>query len=163
MNESEENVWQLRGSATLYKEITDRQNAFLRAWFGSTSNDVSYFGTTPYDNDFSDTYAGAALGYNFTNKQMECEYRCRTTMGEKQYQRPVHFRGISAHKSVSRVFSIPKAFFQSIFSLRGKLSGASEKTPNILQQNELLYYTGNPNLGLSRQITLNLSYKLDAV
>lgn len=69
VNESKENVWQFRGSATLHKKFNNRQNAFLRAYFGSTSNDVSYFGTTLYDNDFSDTYTGAALGYNFSDQK----------------------------------------------------------------------------------------------
>ena len=59
VNDSKENVWQFRGSATLYKIFTDRQNGFFRAYYGSTSNDVSYLGTSPYDNDFLDTYAGA--------------------------------------------------------------------------------------------------------
>lgn len=49
--------------------FTDRQNGFFRAYYGSTSNDVSYLGTSPYDNDFLDTYAGAALGYSFSNNQ----------------------------------------------------------------------------------------------
>lgn len=66
-NISREDVWQFRGSATLFKKIADKQSAFFRAWFGSTSNNVNYSGTSPYDNDFSDTYAGAALGYNFSN------------------------------------------------------------------------------------------------
>lgn len=69
VNESKENVWQFRGSATLYKKFTDRQNGFFRAWYGSISNDVSYFGSSPYDNDFLDTYAGAALGYNISNNK----------------------------------------------------------------------------------------------
>ena len=47
VNESKENVWQFRGSATLYKKFTDRQNGFFRAWYGSISNDVSYFGSSP--------------------------------------------------------------------------------------------------------------------
>ena len=36
--------------------------------------------------------------------------------------------------------------------------GESVKTPNILQDNELMYKTGNPNLSLSRQVTFNMKY-----
>ena len=41
---------------------------FLRASAGSTRNDVIYSSSTVYDNDFSDTYAGATIGYNFSNR-----------------------------------------------------------------------------------------------
>lgn len=159
MNESEENVWQLRGSATLYRGITDRQNAFLRAWFGSTSNDVSYFGTSPYDNDFSDTYAGAALGYNFTNNiwnvstDVALQWE-RNRINDQSISEVYPLINLSAGFSPSQKHS-----FRAYFHFGANYPGASEKTPNILQQNELLYYTGNPDLGLSRQITLNLSYK----
>lgn len=158
MNESEENVWQLRGSATLYKGITDRQNAFLRAWFGSTSNDVSYFGTSPYDNDFSDNYAGAALGYNFTNNRWNVSTDValqweRNRINDQSISEVYPLINLSAGFSPSQKHS-----FRAYFHFGANYPGASEKTPNILQQNELLYYTGNPDLGLSRQITLNLSY-----
>lgn len=158
MNESEENVWQLRGCATLYKEISDRQNAFLRAWFGSTSNDVSYLGTSPYDNDFSDTYAGAALGYNFSNNiwnvstDVALQWE-RNRINDQSISEVYPLINLSAGFSPSQKHS-----FRAYFHFGANYPGASEKTPNILQQNELLYYTGNPDLGLSRQITLNLSY-----
>ena len=158
MNESEENVWQLRGSATLYKGITDRQNAFLRAWCGSTSNDVSYFGTSPYKNDFSDTYAGATLGYNFSNNIWNVSTDVallweRNRINDQSISEVYPLINLSAGFSPS-----PKHSFKAYFHFGANYPGASEKTPNILQQNELLYYTGNPDLGLSRQITLNLSY-----
>lgn len=51
-----------------------------------------------------------------------------------------------------------KHSFRTYFHFGANYPGASEKTPNVLQQNELMYYTGNPNLGLSRQVTFNLSY-----
>lgn len=157
-NDSKENVWQFRGSATLYKRITDRQNAFLRAWFGSTSNDVSYFGTSPYDNDFSDTYAGAALGYNFSNNRWNVSTDValqweRNRINDQSISEVYPLINLSAGFSPSQKHS-----FRAYFHFGANYPGASEKTPNILQQNELLYYTGNPNLGLSRQITLNLSY-----
>lgn len=157
-NDSKENVWQFRGSAALYKRITDRQNAFLRAWFGSTSNDVSYFGTSPYHNDFSDTYAGAALGYNFSNNRWNVSTDValqweRNRINDQSISEVYPLINLSAGFSPSQKHS-----FRAYFHFGANYPGASEKTPNILQQNELLYYTGNPNLGLSRQITLNLSY-----
>lgn len=158
VNDSKENVWQFRGSATLYKIFTDRQNGFFRAWYGSTSNDVSYFGTSPYDNDFLDTYAGAALGYSFSNNQWNVSADValqweRNKINDQSVSEIYPLVNVSAGFSPSQKHS-----FRAYFHFGANYPGASEKTPNILQQNELMYYTGNPEIGLSRQVTFNLSY-----
>lgn len=158
LNGSKESVWQFRGSATLYKVISERQNAFFRAWYGSTSNDVSYFGSSPYENAFSDRYTGAALGYNFSNNK----WNINTDVALQWERNKINQQSISEVYplvNVSVGFSpVQNHSLHAYFHFGANYPGASEKTPNILQQNELMYYTGNPNIGLSRQITLNLSY-----
>ena len=158
VNESRENVWQFRGSTSLYKKFTDRRNGFLRAWYGSTSNDVSYFGTSPYENNFLDAYAGAAVGYNFSNNKWNVSTDVaiqweKNKINDQRISEVYPLVNLSAGFSPSQKHS-----FRAYFHFGANYPGASEKTPNVLQQNELMYYTGNPNLGLSRQITLNLSY-----
>lgn len=158
VNDSKENVWQFRGSATLYKIFTDRQNGFLRAWYGSTSNDVNYYGTSPYDNDFLDTYAGAALGYSFSNNKwnISADVALQWEMNkinDQSVSEVYPLVNVSAGFSPSQKHS-----FRAYFHFGANYPGASEKTPNILQQNELMFYTGNPEIGLSRQVTFNLSY-----
>lgn len=158
VNESKENVWQFRGSATLYKKFTNRQNGFFRAWYGSISNDVSYFGSSPYDNDFLDTYAGAALGYNISNNK----WNISTDVALQWEKNKINDQSVSEIYpllNVSAGFSpSQKHSLRAYFHFGANYPGASEKTPNTLQQNELMYYTGNPELGLSRQVTFNLSY-----
>ena len=158
VNESKENVWQFRGSATLYKKFTDRQNGFFCAWYGSISNDVSYFGSSPYDNDFLDTYAGVALGYNISNNK----WNISTDVALQWEKNKINDQSVSEIYpllNVSAGFSpSQKHSLRAYFHFGANYPGASEKTPNTLQQNELMYYTGNPELGLSRQVTFNLSY-----
>lgn len=157
-NRSKEDVWQFRGSATLFKKIADKQNTFVRAWFGSTTNNVSYSGTSPYDNKFSDMYAGAALGYNFSNDQWNVQADA-ALQWEKNQINDQSVAEIYPLLNVSAGFSpSQKHSFRTYFHFGANYPGASEKTPNVLQQNELMYYTGNPNIGLSRQVTFNLSY-----
>lgn len=158
INDSKENVWQFRGSATLYKIFTDRQNGSFRAYYGSTSNDVSYLGTSPYDNDFLDTYAGAALGYSFSNNQWNVSADValqweKNKINDQSVSEVYPLANVSAGFSPSQKHS-----FRAYFHFGANYPGASEKTPNILQQNELMYYTGNPEIGLSRQVTFNLFY-----
>lgn len=157
-NISRENAWQIRGSASLYKILSQKQNIYLRAGGGINRNDVTYLGSNPYDNSFSDSYAGATIGYNFSNRpwnvnadvalQWERNKINSTTVSDVY---PVI--NVSAAYSPSNHHSL-RAFFH----LGANYPGASEKTPNILQINELMYQTGNPDLKLSRQVNFNLQY-----
>ena len=48
--------------------------------------------------------------------------------------------------------------FRCQFHLGANAPGQSEKSPNVLQENELMYTSGNPNLKNSRQTIFTLSY-----
>ncbi len=157
-NSSRENHYQFGGTASLYKIITDRQNAYLRAYGGTTHNDVSYFGSSPYDNSFSDTYAGATLGYNFSNGKWNVNADAalqweRNQINSESITEIYPLVNLSASFSPSNKHSL-----RTYFHFGANYPGASEKTPNVLQMNELMYQTGNPDLKLSRQITFNLQY-----
>ena len=157
-NISTENAWQVRGSASLYKILSQKQNLFLRVSGGLTSNDVAYSGSTPYDNDFSDTYAGTTVGYNFSNRPWNVN-------ADVAFQWERNQINSTAVSEVYPVVNVSAAFspsnrhsLRAFFHLGANYPGASEKTPNILQVNELMYQTGNPDLKLSRQVNLNFQY-----
>ena len=157
-NRSWENAYQLRGSATLYKIIAQRQNIFFRCYGGTNHNNVSYSGTSPYENSFSDSYTGTTLGYNFSIRRWNFSADValqweQNKINDNEINEVYPLINLSAAYSSTNRHSI-RAFFH----FGANYPGASDKTPNILQQNELLYITGNPNLGLSRQVTLNLQY-----
>lgn len=157
-NISKENAWQVRGTATLYKILSQKQKVFLRASGGSTHNDVSYYGSTPYDNDFSDTYAGATVGYNFSNRP----WNVNADVALQWERNQINSTSVSEFYpvvNVSAAFSPSNRHsLRAFFHLGANYPGASEKTPNILQVNELMYQTGNPDLKLSRQVNFNLQY-----
>lgn len=157
-NISKENAWQVRGTATLYKILSQKQNVFLRASGGSTHNGVTYYGSTPYDNDFSDTYAGATVGYNFSNRP----WNVNADVALQWERNQINSTSVSEFYpvvNVSAAFSPSNRHsLRAFFHLGANYPGASEKTPNILQVNELMYQTGNPDLKLSRQVNFNLQY-----
>jgi len=157
-NISKENAWQVRGTATLYKILSQKQKVFLKASGGSTHNDVSYYGSTPYDNDFSDTYAGATVGYNFSNRP----WNVNADVALQWERNQINSTSVSEFYpvvNVSAAFSPSNRHsLRAFFHLGANYPGASEKTPNILQVNELMYQTGNPDLKLSRQVNFNLQY-----
>ncbi|MCI8998670.1 MAG: hypothetical protein HFJ95_06715 [Muribaculaceae bacterium] len=157
-NISKENIYQFRGSTTLYKIFSGTQNGFIRAYGGTIRNDVNYYGSAPFANDFTDTYAGGALGYNYNRKNWN--FNADVAI---QWER----NGINSFvvNEVYPLFNISASFAPSsrqslrvFFHFGANYPGASEKSPNILQQNELMFQTGNPDLKLSRQTNFNIQY-----
>ena len=157
-NISRENSSQLRGSANLYRIFSNSSSAFVRAYSGITRNDVSYRGTSPYDNRFSDTYAGAAIGYRRNTRRWSLNADAavqweRNEINSTSVSEAYPLVNLSASFSPSPSHSV-----QAYFHFGANYPGASEKTPNVLRLNELMYQTGNPDLKLSRQVTANMQY-----
>lgn len=157
-NISEENHYRLHGSASLSKVLYNKHYIFTRLYGGTTHNAVSYLGTSPYDNSFADTYAGIALGYSFSNRKWNI-----STNASLQWER--NSINTSAVNEIYPLINLSVAYsptrrhsIQAYFHFGANYPDASQKTPNILQTNEMLYHTGNPDLQLSRQITFNLQY-----
>lgn len=128
-NISKENAWQVRGTATLYKILSQKQKVFLRASGGSTHNGVAYYGSTPYDNDFSDTYAGATVGYNFSNRP----WNVNADVALQWERNQINSTSVSEFYpvvNVSAAFSPSNRHsLRAFFHLGANYPGASEKTP----------------------------------
>ena len=157
-NTSRENYYKVSGSATLYKGFTANHSAFAAIYTGTNRNDVEYRGSSPYENKFSDSYAGLRIGYNFNNRR----WRFNSNVALQWERNGIN--GVYASETyplinVSGTYSPSDHHsLQAFIHYGANYPGESVKTPNILQDNELMYKTGNPNLSLSRQVTFNMKY-----
>lgn len=157
-NNSKEKYYRISGGASLHRGFSDKHSASANLYAGTNKNMVKYTGTSAYKNDFSDSYAGVRIGYNFNNRRWRFDSNVAL-----QWER----NGING-KSVSEMYPLinisgsytPSGHHsaQAFFHYGANYPGESVKTPNVLQDNELMYKTGNPSLPLSRQITFNLQY-----
>ncbi len=157
-NTSRENYYRMSGGVALYKGFSQKHGVTANLYGGTNRNEVRYTGSSPYDNDFSDSYAGVQAGYNYNNNR----WRFNTNVAI-QWER----NGINGNH-VSEIYPLinlsgsysPSGHhsLQAFFHYGANYPGESVKTPNVLQDNELMYKTGNPDLSLSRQITFNLQY-----
>lgn len=157
-NTSRENYYRISGGATLYKAFPQHNSATANIFAGTNRNYVSYTGTSPYKNDFSDSFAGVRLGYNYNNQNWRFDSNValqweRNGINEESVSEIYPLINISGRYSPSSRHSL-----QAFFHYGANYPGESVKTPNILQDNELMYKTGNPDLSLSRQITFNMQY-----
>lgn len=158
VNTSRENALQLQGNATLFKVIKGGQYVYLTLAGGSTTNDVTYYGTSPYDNDFRDSYASAALGYEYSKNKWNLGVSAAVQWEENKINDQSNSEvypliNLNAGYSPSNKHS-----FRANLHFGANYPTTSEKSPNIIRHNELMYYTGNPDIGLSRTLSFNLSY-----
>ncbi|MDE6263930.1 MAG: TonB-dependent receptor family protein [Paramuribaculum sp.] len=157
-NTSKEHYSNVSGGASLYKRFSGIHSAFTNIYGGTNHNKVRYYGSSPYDNDFSDSFAGFRAGYSFNNRRwrfdsnlaMQWERNCINGEAVSEIYPLVNVSGSyspSTHHSL-----------QAFFHYGANYPGESVKSPNVLQDNELMYKTGNPGLSFSRQITFNFQY-----
>ncbi|WP_278833193.1 hypothetical protein [Porphyromonas cangingivalis] len=157
-NNAEENQYRYGINTTVSKNIAQRQRFFLRGYYGESQNDVKYTGSSPYDNKFISRFAGSTIGYNFSNDR----WNLSTDISLQWEENKINAKSI---KKFYPLFNFSAGFspssmhsFRTYFHYGSNYPGASIKSPNILKDNELMYVTGNPNIGLSRQFSYNLSY-----
>lgn len=157
-NTSTENYYRISGGVSLYKGFSERHSAFANLYGGTNRNKVQYTGTSPYNNNFSDSYAGLRVGYNFNNHKWRFDSNVawqweRNGINGTYVSEIYPLINLSGRYSPSTRHSI-----QAFFHFGANYPGESVKTPNVLQDHELMYKTGNPDLSLSRQVTFNLQY-----
>lgn len=67
-NSSRENYYRISGGISLYKGFS-QHSASANIYAGTNKNEVTYFGSSPYENNFSDSYAGLRIGYNCNSRK----------------------------------------------------------------------------------------------
>lgn len=157
-NNAKEDQYRYGLNATLNKRLSDRHQLFFSGYYGANKSDVSYRGTSTYTNEFMSQYGGATIGYNFSNNRWSLNANSslqweENRINKKSVRELYPLFNISAGYSPSSQHSI-----RSFFHYGANYPGASVKTPNVLQEHEMMYFTGNPEMGLSRQFNFNLSY-----
>ena len=158
-NKAEEDLYRYGISVFLDKNLSDRQSIFFSGYYGANKSNVRYRGTSPYDNHFLDQYAGITVGYNISDGNRLNINANTSLQWEENRINDQSVRKLYPLVNLSAGFSpSSKHSFRTFFHYGANYPGQSVKTPNVLQQNELMYITGNPDIGLSRQFNCELSY-----
>ena len=157
-NTSREDYYIASGGASLYKGFADRHSATANIYAGTNRNEVEYTGTSPYENRFSDSFAGLRIGYSLNLQR----WRFDSNVAMQWERNGINGRAVSeiyplVNISVSHSPSTQHSLL-AFFHYGANYPGESVKSPNVLQYNEFMYVTGNPDLSLSRQVTFNLQY-----
>ncbi len=142
----------------LNKAINDRNTVDLRGYYIFNHDKVEYTGTTESTDRFRQSAYGALAGYTFQTDRLYGRFE-GGIIGE--------WNKIDS-KSMSDIVPLLNFDIQYVFNQKNSLNlsaqygsnlvDQSDKTPTLLQENELLYKTGNPDLENTRWSSVDLQY-----
>ncbi|MDE6310102.1 MAG: outer membrane beta-barrel family protein, partial [Muribaculaceae bacterium] len=158
LNHADEHLWYIRGDVQANKSLTDRVTLFSRISSGGGRTNIDYTGSSSAFNRFRQAFHGTTLGISLNYPKLsgsidggyalESNYINGTTMRD-QYP----FTHINLQYAPTPKHSINLWLQYATFS-----PDATMKNPNVIQQSELMYIAGNPNLKCSRNTSASLNY-----
>lgn len=157
-NDARENNYDLNIVASATKSFNSNHALNFDVHGSTYIANVNYLGDSPYDTKFSNTYLSGKVGYNFhlgkfrgwADAGVACEFM---KTDDVKYNDPYPFAHLSATYSPNSKNQISLWMQYATFS-----SGVSSRSVNVIQENELLYVTGNPHQKNARHASCNLSY-----
>lgn len=140
------------------KNINDKNTLDIRKYYVYNYDKVNYSGTTASTDCFKQMAYGALAGYSYQSDKFYCRFK-GGIIGEWNK---------ICNKSMSDWVPLFNLEMQYAFNQKNSLNftassntnfvDQSDKTPTILQENELLYKTGNPDLKNTRWGSVDMQY-----
>ena len=155
---AQENAYNYRLSLYVRKSFGMKHSVILGSYYGDNINRLMYAGDNEYRDKFYNAFAGAKAGYNFQIQKLSVNadagigWENSNINGQKNSDAyPFSHINIRFNPNQRNSFS---AYFQYATNS----PGISEKSSDLLRENELMYITGNPLLENCRHTTVNLAY-----
>lgn len=123
-----------------------------------SGNRLKYTGTSEYNDKFTHNFAALIAGYNLQLQKVAIDMDAgiaweNSDINGFKIDDWYPFTHINIRYSLNNKNALSTYFQYATFS-----PGISDKSPDILRNNELMYITGNPSLKNSRVSNFNLSY-----
>ncbi len=155
---AKENAYYWRINAYLRKKFGKKHSIMVGGNGGDVINRLTYTGNDGFTNRFHNAFAAGMLGYNFASKNTSVNIDAGflwegSDINGQKHNDIYPFTHISARYSLN-----PKNMLSAYFQYATNSPGISEKSSDILKDNELMYISGNPLLENSRHTTVYLNY-----
>ncbi len=158
MRKAREDAYNFRIDGYLRKSIGQSHSFMVGINGGQWSNDLHYSGTNVYHDKFSNAFAAGLVGYNYQTQKIAINVDAgiaweQSDINGLKNEDWYPFTHVNVRYSLN-----DKNMFSAFFQYASNTAGITEKASDILQENELMYISGNPNLKNSRHTTFNLAY-----
>ena len=153
-----ENAYNYRVDAYLQKRIGQKHTARLGVNGGDNINRLRYSGTNSYYDRFHNAFVAGLLGYQLASREVRLYadagvYWSQSDINGVVYTDTYPFVHLNLRYSPNS-----KNAFSAFLQYANATPGISPKSPDVLQDNEYMFVTGNPLLENSRNLMFNLGY-----
>lgn len=153
-----ENAYNYRVDAYLQKRIGQKHTAMLGVNGGDNINRLRYSGTNSYYDRFHNAFVAGLLGYQLASREVRLYadagvYWSQSDINGVVYTDTYPFVHLNLRYSPNS-----KNAFSAFLQYANATPGISPKSPDVLQDNEYMFVTGNPLLENSRNLMFNLGY-----
>lgn len=158
LRQARENAYNFRIDGYLRKSIGQKHSLMLGVNGGQWRNNLHYSGTNVYSDKFGNSFAAILAGYNFQTQRVAINLDAgfsweNSDINGLKKDDWYPFSHINVRYSINN-----KNMLSAYFQYATNTAGITQKASDILQENELLYISGNPYLKNSRHTTFNFAY-----
>ncbi len=158
---ADEDVYYGRIKANVNKSISDKHTLFVDGIYSYGLNDLTYTGSADYTERFLMQANGWGIGYKFTAPKLTLTWDCGFSQ-EWYAINDYHTRTSYPYcHLIFRYSPTTKSAFSSFLQYVTFTPDVNIRMSDVLQDNEFLYLTGNPDIKSSRALNVNLSYSWD--
>lgn len=155
---AKENAYNYRLNLYIRKSFGQKHSVMLGGNYGDNINRLEYTGENGYKDKFHNAFGAGMVGYNFQTQKISVNFDAglaweNSDINGKKNSDLYPFTHINV-----RYVPNQKNSFSAYFQYATNSPGISEKSSDLLQENELMYITGNPLLENCRHTTVNLAY-----
>ena len=155
---AKENAYNYRLNLYIRKNFGQKHSVMLGGNYGDNINRLEYTGDNGYKDKFHNAFGAGMVGYNFQTQKISVNLDAgfaweNSDINGKKNSDTYPFTHINV-----RYVPNQKNSFSAYFQYATNSPGISEKSSDLLRENELMYITGNPLLENCRHTTVNLAY-----
>ena len=155
---AKEDAYYYRLNLYIRKTFGQQHSLMFGANRGEIINHINYSGNEEYKDKFLNDFTAAMIGYDFHSQKVAVNFDAGWAWENNDINtRKNSFNYPLTHLNV-RYVPNQKNSISLYFQYVTNSLGVSQKSSDILRENELMYITGNPSLKNSNQTIGNISY-----
>ena len=155
---AKENAYYYRLNLYIRKSFGQKHSVMLGTNRGEIINHINYTGNDEYRDKFLNDFTAVMVGYDFHTQKIAVNFDAgwawennNINRQKNSFSYPITHLNVRYVPNQRNIFSI---YFQYVTNSLG----VSQKSSDILRENEFMYITGNPLLKNSNQTIGNVSY-----
>ncbi len=142
----------------LNKNLSEKAGVFTNLVFGGGHTLIDYSGSSDARNRFTPLFGGATLGAMLSTEKISGSIDGgyvveSSTINGSTVRDAYPFTHVNLQYAANEKNSVGLWFQYAAMS-----ADAAMKNPNVIQENELMYISGNPDLHCAKHISANVSY-----